>query len=338
MDETTTGTVDTPDASTATVETSSTTAAAPTTAKAAIESVLAKHSAAEQDGAATAPAAEGGASPASKQGPIPFEVHTKALENARTKERDAALKEWKEKFGWAEQVNPQEFQQLQQIARHFAGGNPIEGLQSLLAEIRKDPQHDAALRSLAAKQLAAARSQQHTDAEPEFLVSQADGSMAFDPARFAEWKQWNQRQLLAQVEQKVQPFHEMAKALQDREAAVAKQADVTRYVDSTFADVKTWPGMDSEANQKAVADALSAMRINDDDPREVTIALNAAYRQAVLPKLSQAEHASTLASLKQKAAAKVESTTAAAPSTIARPKTPKELAAFMAQRAAARGR
>ena len=60
------------------------------------------------------------------------------------------------------------------------------------------------------------------------------------------------------------------------------------------------------------------------------------YNRIVLPKLSQTAQASTLAELKQKAAAQVETTSGAVPATIARPKNPKELAKFLEARAAAR--
>jgi 16S rRNA C967 or C1407 C5-methylase (RsmB/RsmF family) len=47
------------------------------------------------------------------RGPIPFDVHKTALDNARSK----AVEEWKQKYGWAEQVNQADLQEAIRIAQ-----------------------------------------------------------------------------------------------------------------------------------------------------------------------------------------------------------------------------
>jgi hypothetical protein len=65
----------------------------------------------------------------------------------------AELRQWKEQYGWAEQV-PRE--QLQQMADWYqrANADPVAFTQSLIAELQAHPQHGPALRSLAARTLA----------------------------------------------------------------------------------------------------------------------------------------------------------------------------------------
>jgi hypothetical protein len=274
------------------------------TASPATETAAPVDTAASEGAATTEPVADTTGSPSTEQpkaGPIPFDAHKTALENARTK----AVEEWKAKYGWAEQVDAAEFQQLQQIARHFAGGDVINGLQHLIAEIRKDPQYDAALRSLAAKQLAAARSQSAEPQEPQadLPIQLEDGRVVhlYSAEQQAKREAFLQQKWLSQVKQEFSPLVKTHEDLQTERAAYAKQVEVGRYVESTFKDVTTWPGMDDPANQKAVANALATMRVNDDDPREVSLALNAAYRQVVLPTLHSASRRAVLTTLNEQA-------------------------------------
>lgn len=271
------------------------------------------------------PAADGseGSTPAtgdSPQGPIPFDRHKAALENARAK----AIEEWDQQYGWAKQVQPQEFQQIQQIARHFAGGDVLTGIQSLLAEARKDPAVDAQLRSFHARALAAARGQQPAQAEqepqPDLPIQLEDGRVVhlYSAEQQAKREAFLQKQWLSQVKQEFQPVTETVEAYKAREAALAKQQEIAQYVESTHADVVTWPGMDDKANQVAVAEELKRMRVNEDDPREVSLALNAAWRKVVAPKLSAKGESTLLENLQRKAAASTSINPGSAASTTPR--------------------
>jgi hypothetical protein len=74
---------------------------------------------ASQTPAPPAPAAtaQPGVTPAAvPTGPIPLDVHTKALENARTK----AVTEYRQKYGWAESVPKQQFDQIAQEVQRAA--------------------------------------------------------------------------------------------------------------------------------------------------------------------------------------------------------------------------
>lgn len=276
-----------------------------TSTQPAVDTSVATVDTSAQPGAATTePAAESTIPNAdSSQGPIPFLAHKTALENARTK----AVEDWKGKYGWAEQVNPQEFQQLQQIAKHFQGGDPITGLQNLIAEIRKDPQHDAALRSLAAREMGRRTQAPQSQTKPLPVFQLEDGSTVDLNALKAEWQQ--------EVEQKFTPFTQTVEQLQTERKAAADAQQAHQYFTTTYADVQTWPGMQDLANQKAVGEELKQYVIRDDDPREIALALNAAYRKVVLPKLGQASRQAAFNDIHQKAQANTVSPTASSAGT-----------------------
>lgn len=249
---------------------------------------------------ATAPPATDAPADGSPQqmGEPPKERWNDILANARTKAAEEALAP----VAWARDIPQQEFQQIQQLARTLSA-NPIEGLQQLIAEVRKDPRYDAELKSLAARALSHGRQQAADNAEPEFLLPQADGSIAFDPNAFAQWKQWNQRQLLAAMNQELQPLKQSHEQQQQAAAAAQEQQRIDHFASSEFAEMQTWQGMDSPEAHAAVANEMAAMRINPSDPNEVRLAARIAWQKVIVPTLSKKAEATMLDSLKRNAAA-----------------------------------
>lgn len=222
--------------------------------------------------------------------------HQRILENARTK----AVEEWKQKYGWAEQVNPADVQEAVRIAQ-LAQRDPIAYLQEFVKELQSHATYGPQLKSLAARALA--QRGQVADQEPEFMVPQADGSIAFDPQAFGQWKQWQQRQLLTQLKQEFQPVTKTIETLQAERAALEQQQQIEHFTTTTYADMATWPGMDDKANQAAVGEYLKGLNLTSNDPREVQLLANQAYRAVVLPKLHTAERRAVLTDIKQQASA-----------------------------------
>ena len=245
-----------------------------------------------------------GSTPA--HGEPPKERWDAILSNARQKAAEEALAP----YAWAKSVDQREFQQIQSIARHFTSGNVVEGLQNLIAEIRQDPQHDAALRSLHAKALAAARGQATAPTEqepqPDLPIQLEDGRVVhlYSAEQQAKREAFLQKQWMQGVQQELQPLKQTHEQLQAQRAAYEQQQRVDHFVTTTYADAQTWPGMADQANQKAVAQAMQAMGLpNDASPERVSLALNEAYRKVVLPTLNQKAQSELLDSLKTKAAA-----------------------------------
>jgi hypothetical protein len=253
-------------------------------------------------------------------GEPPKERWADILTNARTKAAQEATAQFEAQYGWAKQIDAQEFQSVQQLARTLSA-NPIEGLQNLIAEIRKDPQYDAALKSLAARALSQ-RSQQQP-AEPQMVqVQLEDGSVITVPRDPNAWLAQQQQQWEAGLDQKLQPLRHTHEQLQAERQAQAQQLAVNSFVSTTYADVQTWPGMDTAEARSTVAKALAQARIDPSDPREVQIALNAAYRTHIVPTLTRAAEGRLLDNLKTNARASTSvnpgSSAPSAPQTITR--------------------
>lgn len=244
--------------------------------------------------AAAQPGTEADATPADERSPF---IPRDRFDEVNTKFNE--LKTWKEQYGWAEQIPQAALMDAIRIAQR-AQTDPIAYLQDFIKDLQGHPTHGAQLKSLAAKALAARTQPQGPDLTP-IQVQLENGQTV--PLYSADQIAALKTQWLDAAKQQFQPITQTVEQLQAERAEAHQQADIARYVDTTFKDAATWPGMDEPANRKAVAETLASMHVEDDDPRAVTVALNAAYRKVVLPTLSQKTEAKLLDSLKTKAAA-----------------------------------
>lgn len=249
--------------------------------------------------AEAAPPSAGGTTPAADDPRSPF-IPRPRFDEVNTERNE--LKTWKEQYAWAEKLKRDEVEQLMAFRQAYAA-NPIETLQAELAALQQNPVYAQQLRSLAARQLAAGRGQTQP-AAPDLNpipVQLEDGrtvslySAEQIAALKAEWAEEIKREFAPVV----QTVEEQRRATQQAET----QRKAQEFGQTTFAELKTWPGMDLKENQVKVRDELAAMRFDSDDPRDVTLALNAVYRKVVLPTLNQKAQSQLLDNLQQKAAA-----------------------------------
>ena len=253
----------------------------------------------------TSPPAAGspdGTTPA--PGEPPKERWADILDNARTKAREEAEAQW-QPYAWAKQVSAQEYQQVADLARR-AQSDPIAYLQDFIKELRSNPTYDAQLKSLAARALAQRTTAQPTEPQLETIpVELPDGRVVNLTTADSQAKReaWFKEQLLSQVKQDFQPVTETIESLKAKEQQALQQQTIARFVESTQADVLTWPGMSEQANQKAVAEELGRAQVDANDPQAVQLALNAAYRKVVLPSLQSKSESAVLDDLKRKAVA-----------------------------------
>jgi hypothetical protein len=271
--------------------------------------------------------------PATPQGPIPFDVHKTALDNARTKAAAEALRgltpeQFNTMAGW--------WQRAQQDTNGFltetltSHPQAIEILQAALTKLNAHPTFGPQLKSLAAKALASARGNPTPKAPEMVKVQLEDGSVVAMPRDPAAYLAYHQSQWEKGVGDKLAPITQTVDALKAEHDAAVHEAQIDHFVTTTYEDVKTWPGMQDASARTAVAQALQTMQVDPNDPRAVTLALNAAYRQVVLPTLSANAERTYAASLKQKAAAQIESASTSAAAPMSRPKNPHELAKYLA--------
>ena len=239
----------------------------------------------------TVPAVQAQQPPAKPAGPIPFDVHKTALENAR-KERD----EWDKQYGWARQIDQNEFRQVQGLARRLSSENAEEAVAAvseLIAEMTARPTHAAAVRSLIAKSLGGGR-QAPTMPEPDVDITDANGNVVggtFSHKAMMQFGQAVVQQALAKVDEKYAPVvktHEEVKS--ERELLKAKAA-ASEWEGGFTKELTTYPGFADNKFEigKDVARQIQEASRNPNIDTDNTAFLEAitlrAYNRVVLPKL-----------------------------------------------------
>jgi len=250
--------------------------------------------------AATGPQADGVAPTQADQAPppgVPPEHRWPAiLENARN--------EWKQQYGWAEQIDQQTFNDALGWYRRYQG-DPIQFVQGLVAELQAHPTHGQALRSLAAKALAAGRGTAAVaeEPQPDLQYQREDGAVIrmYSAEQQSKREAWLRDQWLSSVRQEIAPVKETFETLQKREQAAQEQAEASQFASAFFADLQQLPRFKEHA--KEIHQALASARLDSDHPAEVRAATLNAYARIVVPKLQSTGQQEAVAQLKQRAVA-----------------------------------
>jgi hypothetical protein len=283
--------------------------------------------------ATAAPATEAPADPAKPpavesptpepaKGPIPFERHQSALDNARKKAAEAAQATFVKQYGSQLQV-------VQQLT-----SNPDVAIPQLYAEWRQSkglpPEMDA---SDAGRALAARRGQTTPASMPEPDLVGTDGSgrqVAFYSAeQLARRDAWAQQQMLSQFRQEFAPIQqEYAQTKADREQQ-ARVEQVRTVVGKTLTTWRDKPGFKEHEAEIKVRQAELV-----DAGEQPLVALGLAYAEIVPSRLASRTQASTQQSFVQQAAQKIAGSQnnpgQVAPAPPRRPRNPSELAKLLA--------
>jgi hypothetical protein len=295
----------------------------------------------KRNAATTALPAPGDQTPA--KGPIPYEVHHKALENARAKERADVEAQWQQ-YAWAKQIDEQTVRKAAEFGAAM-GEDPVEFADRFVKNLIQNPQHKDAL---------IARATRNRDEQGRFVSGPTTPQIDLNPRRFqlsdgqevglytaeqvAARDAMLEQQWMAKVEARFSPIEKMAIAQQAERQAAIDHAEGERMGTSVYQTAKSWAGMDSKETQVAVAKEVERLAPNPNDPRDVVIALHEAYHRVVGPTLLNQGSAHAKATFMQKAVAATESPSQTAPTPQTRPKNPHELAKFMAAKSASRNR
>lgn len=172
--------------------------------------------------------------PSATPGPIPFDVHSRALENARSK----ALEGYRQQYGWAEKIPQATLQEFGALAQRMSS-DPIGFLNEFTAQIANHPTYGPQLRSSAGRTLAAPPSGRP---EPDVQVVNAQGQvieMTYSAKRLAEVQEWDWNQREAKLNQTLAPLQqERAQRLQEAEIATF-QRDVRTEADKGLSRIDT---------------------------------------------------------------------------------------------------
>lgn len=281
-----------------------------------------------QETAATGPVA--GTDPASAlhpsteaRGPIPFEVHHTALENARVK----AVEAYRAQHGWAESVDRASVERMAQIAQQYQQDRPGY-LRQILADAVSDPTLAPVVRSEAARILGQ-RKAPEPDVSANVPVLDEAGNVVghtLTDDRIQARIDAAVAKALGAFGEKVDPLLKERETRQAQEQADEDQRQLASTVSDLYGEAcDVLPHF--KEHEQAIAKVMETI------PGDPAKAMRQAWKQVVGPLLSAKAKADVLDSFKAKAAAQTVDGSGKAASTPTRPRNTAELAAFMRQAA-----
>lgn len=252
------------------------------------------------DPAATVQAAETVTPPVTPEkpkGPIPFEAHHTALENARIKAREEFQAEWRQKHGWAEQADRQAVEQMDRMGRLFRT-DPAAWTRQYFTEALNDPALSSVIRSEAARLLGTRTPPQGTgEIEPDIPVLDPNGQVVNHAYSASAVKQLVQRAVEDAIGKKVAPLEQDFQTRQKaaEQAAYDKRLDDAVSTDRAFVEKRPY----WKEHGSAITKHYAA------NPQFVT--LKDAYydyvETSILPNLSKTERTQVIQQLNGKTAA-----------------------------------
>jgi hypothetical protein len=235
-------------------------------------------------------------------GPIPFDRHKAALDNARTKARDEAIAEYRSQYGWAEQVDPQQLENWTATAQQMSA-DPVGFLQRFAAELQTHPVYGPQLKSAAARTLGA-RTAPQDDVEPRPDLQTDSGDTVYSAQQLNKWREWHDRQLEKRFDERLAPLTETHAQIQE-----ARQRELIEHVSTQFASeqlsqVKALPHY---AEYAAEIKAEFAKMPPPNHPMGYATQLRDAWIKVVVPNLSKRERAQAMADMKTRGLASTAS-------------------------------
>lgn len=306
----------------------------PATALEAFAQVTADPSTAT-DPAAIAQVETGAPAPTDKKGPIPFDVHSKALDNARTKASEEALAKHREQFGWAETVDRSAVEQMQKLGQLYTadrGGY----VKQLLAESIADPQLAPIVRSEIARILGSSRQAAAPSFEPDIPVYDGQGVLVNQTFSAEKVRELITHSVAEALGKEIGPIKQDFEARQATAAETEKQAAFDRELDAIWnknIELPHFAEYQNEIGKVFAAMPLFEIRDGKKVPISPDQALQKSWNQVVGSQLEAKAQAKALDTFKTKAAAQTVDGSGKAASTPKRPRTPAELAAYMRQMA-----
>ena len=248
--------------------------------------------------------------PEKPAGPIPFDVHKTALENARTK----AAQEAESRYQWAQTIPAQHQETVGQFYR-LLDAEPTQAVEVLITQIANDPQQAPKLRSLFGRLLGTRAQTQATpnaipEPDAEGVDEQGQRIPLYSAQAMPKLIAAIRQQITDDLSKKYGPLEQDFQTRQQREADAHMKADADAWATKEYARVSKYPHFIE--NQKAIAEAMVA------DP---DLSTQDAYIRIVIPKLQQQERHSVVASLQDKSQAASISPSNQATATTGRPKT-----------------
>lgn len=234
--------------------------------------------------------------PERPKGPIPFEAHSRALDNARTKAREEVTQEFDRRYGWAKQVHPEQLQAWNQTATRMVS-DPVGFVDDFMQQLEADPRYQAEMRSRVERRLAVRRQQAEANQPPQPDVEIVDAhgqvvgltySSQQLQRRDALLKQQMMHELQQDFAQRMGPLDQMRQQVE----ADAEHQRLSTKVDGMLENaVKNYPHF---------AEHQRAIGLEVRNGRSLQDAYLVVLQRDIMPGLQSAERTSVMNHMQQK--------------------------------------
>ncbi len=243
-------------------------------------------------------------------GPIPLDVHTKSLANARADERAKAVAEWEKDYGWAKQVKREDFTQAVDLARR-ASTDPVGFMREFLADLQTNPQHAQALRSEVARALGnrGGNGNGAATTQPDVAITDEQGNVvgqAYSAQATVALVQQAVEKALAAHKQELAPVIQTHKTLAEQHQAAIDKAEGEKFATGLYSELKAYPQFEAHKDAIGAEVVRILSQYPKDDPRInepafLEAATLRAYHRIVTPTLDQSARSAALHDLTTKA-------------------------------------
>lgn len=247
------------------------------------------------------------------KGPIPFDVHKTALDNARKKEAERLTAEFQSQYGWAQQLDRPSVEAAMSLGQRYQSDKP-GFIREVLAEALQDATLAPLIRSEAARALSSGRGQpaaQEPDLSPDIPVMDANGQIVAQTFSAQKVQQIVERA----IAQAVKPLQQDFQTRQQREQAAKQEQEISTAATDIYTEaLDVLPGF--KDHQDAIQKVFLTI------PGDPAKALRQAWKQVVGGTLSNADQvrAEQLKALQTKAASSVPNPAAASSAPAQRPR------------------
>ena len=238
-----------------------------------------------------------------KQGPIPFDVQSKALENARAKAVAEAQAAWEQQYGWSRTVDRTAVEEAARLGTLFQTDRA-----AFVRELIADRELPPDLVSEFARVLGSRRGQSansgDVDLDPDVPLLDANGNptgvATYSAPKVQALMKQAVQQAISEVTKTIAPLQETHKAIQEEREGAANKA----FAQTTLAELRKQPFF--AENEPAIKAVYAKIPIaNPKDQAEVNAALRTAYLQVltgtVIPNLQSTTTRTVVQGQQQKA-------------------------------------
>ena len=209
-----------------------------------------------------------------KQGPIPFDVHIKALENRGAKDVAAAQAKWDEEFGWARTTKREAVAEAERLGTMLLTDRPGFLRELVTNDLPPDLLDDIA-REIANRRGGQSQSQT-VDLEPDVPLLDANGQFSgmktYSAEKVRALMQHSVQQGVAEVLKTIAPLQKSHEALESERKTEARKS----FASTLTTETRKQPHF-ADHEPAIKAEFAKATLRNPDDQMEVEAALNRAY-------------------------------------------------------------